>query len=40
VIGQSEKRAISHDKLMVIDGVYLVTGSTNRSFGGEPRTPS
>lgn len=34
-IGRSEGHDISHDKLMVIDGLYLVSGSTNWSFGGE-----
>jgi phosphatidylserine/phosphatidylglycerophosphate/cardiolipin synthase-like enzyme len=36
-IGRSEGHDISHDKLMVIDGLYLVSGSTNWSFGGEAK---
>lgn len=35
VIGRSEKGAINHDKLIVINRVLTICGSTNLSEGGE-----
>lgn len=37
VIGHSSKGAISHDKMIVIDGLVTVCGSTNLSASGESK---
>lgn len=37
VIGHSSKGAISHDKMLVLDGLVTVCGSTNLSTSGESK---
>lgn len=36
-IGTSQKHAISHLKVLIVDGIYTVKGSTNWSISGESK---
>ncbi len=36
-IGSSSKHAFSHLKILIVDGIYTVRGSTNWSFSGEQK---